>query len=265
MINRILAMGVLARTTVAEAIRDRILYGLLLFGIGLILLSAVLSNLTVGFRLRIVTDISLSAIMAAGTIMAVLLGVGSIAKEIEKKTAYPLLAKPISRGEYIIGKYLGVLSTTYINVLLMMAAATFMIAQYREESGHHAYAWNAFIITLLFLLIRLAVVASVAVFFSTFGSSTFALISSVGFTVAGYFTSELRFFLEKSESELLRAIGKGLYYTMPDFAMLDPLPLLIHNHPIFTPSTLFAAVYALAYALCLLTLSAFLFSRRDLG
>jgi ABC-type transport system involved in multi-copper enzyme maturation permease subunit len=114
----------LARTSVAEALRDRVLYALLLFAVGLILMSAVLSNLTLGYRDRIVTDLCLSAVTFAGMAMAVLLGVGSVAREIERRTVQPLLAKPITRTSFVIGKFAGVSATVALNVGLMMIAAT---------------------------------------------------------------------------------------------------------------------------------------------
>ncbi|MBI5548198.1 MAG: ABC transporter permease subunit [Deltaproteobacteria bacterium] len=254
----------LARATLSEALRDRILYGLVLFAIGLILLSAVLSNLTVGYRVRIVTDLSLSAMTFAGMILAVLLGVGSVAREVERRTAYSILAKPVGRAEYVVGKYLGVLLTSYLNLLLMTVAATAMILLYRSEGGF-MYSWGAYATTLGLMLLRVAVVAAVAVMFSTFTSSTVSFIASLGFSVAGYFTSEVRFFLGKSESEATRLLGDVLYWFLPDFAALDTLPQLLYSHPILTGPVVAAIVYALCYIALLLVLATAIFRRRDLA
>jgi ABC-type transport system involved in multi-copper enzyme maturation permease subunit len=261
---RLRAILALARSTLSEALRDRILYGLLLFFIGLILLSAVLSNLTLGFRVRIVTDLALSAITFAGMILAVLLGVGSIARETERRTAYPILAKPVSRSTFVLGKYLGVLVTAWLNLLLMMIAATWMISLYRWEGGF-LFSWSDYVVTLVLLLLRVAVVAAAAVMFSTFTSSTVAFIASLGFAVAGYFTSELRFFLAKSESGLSRLVGDALYWTLPDFSLLDTLPRLLYSHELLTRQTLAATAYGVAYAAGLLLLAMLIFRRRDLA
>ena len=262
--QRLRSIMALARTTLSEAIRDRILYGLVLFAIALILLSAVLSNLTIGYRVRIVTDLSLSAISFAGMILAVLLGVGSVAREVERRTAYPVLAKPTGRAEYVLGKYLGVVITSWLNLVLMMVAATAMIMLYRFEGGF-LFAWGDYALTLLLVLLRVAVVAAAAVMFSTFTSSTVAFIASLGISVAGYFTSEVKYFLSQSESEPTRWLGDALYYVLPDFALLDPLPRLLYSHPILTSQTAFGILYALCYIACLLVIATAIFRKRDLA
>lgn len=257
------AIVAFAGNTLRESLRDRILYGVLAFGVGLILLSAVLSNLTLGWQVRIVTDFSLSAITLAGSIMAILLGVSSVARELERKTAYPLLAKPISRASYVVGKYVGVLATVYLNVVLMMGAATVMIAAYSHE-GLFQYPALPYLATLGLCLLRLAVIAAFAVLFSTFTSSTVAFIASLGMALSGYFSSELRFFLERSESAATQIIGKAIYWTVPDFAAIDTLPRLIHGHPIGFAQVGFSAAYAACYAAGLIVVAALIFSRRDL-
>lgn len=254
----------IARNTVAEAVRSRILYLLLAFAIGLILLSAVLSDLTLGWQVRIVTDVSLSAITIAGSLLALLLGVGSVAGEVERRTAYPILGKPVTRGEFVVGKWVGVLGTTYLNVLLMMLAATAMIARYSHE-GFFQYTAGAYLATLALTLLRLAVIAGMAVAFSTFTSSTVAMIASVGLTVAGYFTGELRFFLTRSDDPVLRPLGQALYYAVPDFAALDTLPRLLHGHEILAPQVGWAALYAVTYAVAVLVIACRIFARRDLA
>jgi ABC-type transport system involved in multi-copper enzyme maturation permease subunit len=262
--NRLRSILALARSTLSEALRDRILYGILLFAVGLILFSVVLSNLTLGYRVRIITDLAMSSISFAGMILAVLLGVGSVAREVERRTAYPVLAKPVSRTTFVLGKYLGVLATAYLNLALMAVAATAVVQLYRWEGGF-LFSWGDYALTLLLVLLRVAVVAAAAVMFSTFASSTVAFIASLGFSVAGYFTSEVRFFLGRSESGLTRILGEGLYWTLPDFSLLDALPKLLYSHPIATRGLLAAVAYGVAYAIGLLLVATAAFRRRDLA
>lgn len=246
--------------------RSRILYALLLFALGLILLSAVLSNITLGWQSRIVTDVSLSAVSMAGTVMAVLLGVSSVAREVERRTYYAILAKPVSRNAYVLGKWLGVVATVYLNVALMMVAATAVIAAY-TDTGKQGFQYAAvpYLLTLGLTLVRLALVSAIAVAFSTFTSSTVATISSVGLVIAGYFTGELHFFLLRSESDLTRAVGRAIYYAVPDLAALDTLPLLVQGRS-FGPADVGASlVYGLCYSAFLLVGSCWIFSRRDLN
>ena len=261
MIAPILAI---ARVSVRESLRDRILYGVLAFGIGLILLSAVLSNVTLGWPVRIVTDLSLSAISLGGSVMAILLGVRAVAVELEKRVAYPVLARPIARGWYVLGKYLGVVATVYLNVGLMIVAATGMIASYSHE-GVFQYAAGAYLATLGLLLLKLALIAAIAVLFSCFTSSTVAFIASTGVTIAGHLTGELRFFLGKSEQEATRVLGDLLYWTLPDLTTMEGLPRLIHGQEILNGQALAAAIYGACYVAALLVAASMIFSKRDLS
>ena len=252
----------LARTTLLEAIRDRILYGVLLFAIGLILLSTVLSDLTQGQPIRIVTNVSLSAVSIGGTLMAVLLGSTAVAREIERRTAYPILAKPVSRAAYLLGKYAGVVGTVWLNVLLMVVAATCMIAQFSRDG----FAWPVgdYLLTIGLTLLRLALAAGITLAFSAVASTTVSLVAGGGLVLAGQLTADVKAMLAASESEASRRLGEILYYVVPDFQVLDALPRLLHGHPVATPSVGFAALYALLYLATVICLATVAFARRDL-
>ncbi|HWV39387.1 MAG TPA: ABC transporter permease subunit [Vulgatibacter sp.] len=254
----------IARVTIQESLRDRILYGVLAFGVALILLSAVLSNVTLGWPVRIVTDLSISAISLGGAVMAILLGVRAVAVELEKRVAFPVLARPISRGWFVLGKYLGVVGTVYLNVGLMIAAATGMIAAYSHE-GAFQYDVGAYAATLGLLLLKLALVAAIAVLFSSFTSSTVSFIAATGVTIAGHLTGELRFFLGRSEQAATRFLGDALYWLLPDMATMEGLSRLIHGLPILNAQATAAAVYGACYAVGLLVAAAMIFEKRDLS
>lgn len=257
------SLRALAGATLAEAIRDRILYGLLVFALGLILLSAVLSTLTMGFPVRIVTNLCFTAISVFGALMATLLGVASVAREVERRTAYPVLAKPVSRGGYVLGKYLGVLATVYVNVLVMMVATTLMIVQYQHESPFQ-YPPLEYAAALGLQLVRLAVIAALAVAFSTFTSSTVALIATLGLTVAGHLTAELRVMLGTSDAPVVRALADGLYFVVPDFSTMEALPNLLYAQPVLGSGVGLAAGYGVLYAAAVLAFAVATFARRDL-
>lgn len=257
-------VAAIAAVSLRESLRDRILYGVLAFGIGLIVLSAVLSNVTLGWPVRIVTDFSLSAISIGGTAMALLLGVRTIAGDLEKRVAYPVLARPIARGWYVLGKFLGVVGTVYLNVVLMIGAATAMIAVY-SHSGTFEYPPAEYLATLGLLLLKLALIAAIAVFFSSFTSSTVAFIASTGTTLAGHLTGELRFFLAKSESAITRFVGDLLYWTLPDMVTMEGLSRLIHGREILDGQAAAAAFYAVCYIGALVLATSMVFEKRDLS
>lgn len=254
----------IGRTTLAEAIRDRVLYGLLLFAAGMLLLSAVLSNVTLGWSVRIVTNFAFTGLTTIGAIMAILFGVRSIAQDVERRTCYPLLAKPLGRTHYLLGKYLGVLLTVYLNIGLMALAATALIAVFSHVEPFQ-YELLPYLGTIGLTFARLAVLAAVAVGFSALASPTVALIASAGIGIASYFTGDVRYFLSQSEVASTRILGEALYYTLPDFAIMDALPRLLHGHPVLTAQTGFAVLYALCYVGTVLAISSLLFAIRDLA
>lgn len=257
------AIVALAHTTIREAVRSRILYVLALFALGLILFSSVLSDLTLGYQIRIVTDVSLSAVSMTGTVIAILLGVGSVAREIEKRTYYPVLAKPVSRSAFVLGKWAGVVATTWLIAAIMFAFATVMIAYYTHE-GRFQYGLEPYATTILLTMIRLAVIAAIAVSASTFAGTTVATMATVVVVIAGYFSFEARWFLQRSESPVSKAIGEAVYYALPDLAALDALPRLVHVDPLGLSDLLGPGAYAIGWATVLLSVACAFFSRRDL-
>jgi ABC-type transport system involved in multi-copper enzyme maturation permease subunit len=116
MLRRVLAI---ARNTYRETVRDKILYNLILFALIMILSSIMLGQLTLGNEDKIILDLGLSAISVFGMLIAIFIGIGLVYKELEKRTVYALLAKPIHRYELILGKYLGPLLTLLVNVAVM--------------------------------------------------------------------------------------------------------------------------------------------------
>jgi len=130
---RVLAI---ARNTFRENIRDKILYNLILFALLMILSSFVLGQLTLGYEDKVIVDLGLSAISVFGTLIAIFIGIGLVYKELERRTVYSLLAKPVHRWEFILGKYLGLLFTLLINVLVMTAGLGLTLAKaYVEAHG----------------------------------------------------------------------------------------------------------------------------------
>lgn len=260
----IAAIVAISSTTFREAIRQRLTYSLLTFAAGLILFSIVAGNLTVGYRLRLVTDISLGAVSLIGIAIAVLLGVGSIAREIERRTIYPIAAKPIRRSDYVIGKYFGVLALAAGSVLVMAVASALATVPYRSEGGVQ-YPWTSYVLTVGFILVKVVNVTSIAVFFSSLSSQTVAFIATTGMTVAGHLSGSLRHFLGQSDSQLTRLVGELLYRVLPDLGLLTTSSRLVYDLPVLTPAAGWAAAYAVCYALIALLLARILLERRDLS
>src|SRR5215216_1827898 len=162
----LLQLWTIARNTFRENLRDKILYNLLFFAVFLIGISIVLADLSIMEHHRIVTDIGLASINVVGVIIAIFVGIGLVSKEIERRTAFVILAKPISRARFIVGKYLGLVLTLGINVgiMLLVFLATLLI--------YHAPVHVGLFQALLLIFIELALITAVALFFSTFTSAS---------------------------------------------------------------------------------------------
>lgn len=259
-----MSIASIARTTILEALREKILYGLVVFGIGMVLLSVGISSLALGHRIRVVTDLSLTAILTSGILLAVILGANAVARDIERRVILPILAKPLNRTSYILGRFLGVLAVVAMNYGVMVAFATCVIALNSPDSGF-PYGWSTFVATIALIFLRIVVVAALAVTLSCLSSPTIAQVSSIAFAVAGHFTSELKFFLSKEQGPLGQTFAEVVYRTVPDLGALDSLYELIHGRAVATSHLGLCAAYALLYAAAALLLGCWTFARRELS
>src|SRR5438045_1071746 len=111
-----------------ESVRDKVLYNLVFFAVMLIAVSYLLGELTAGQDVKIIKDLGLAAMSVFGLFIAVFIGIGLVSKEVERRSIYSLLAKPISRQQFILGKYLGLVLTLLVNISAMTAALFAVLA-----------------------------------------------------------------------------------------------------------------------------------------
>src|SRR5262245_58648018 len=160
-IQRTLAI---ARNAFREAVRDRVLYNLVLFVMLLIAGAIFLGELSAGQDAKIIVDLGLSAMLLFGVFIAIFVGVGLVYKEIERRTLYAILAKPIGRGQFLLGKYLGLCLTLLVNVLVMGLGVTLALIYVRRGwDSLAARIWPA----ILLIYVELMIVTGVALLFST--------------------------------------------------------------------------------------------------
>ncbi len=248
---------VVAGNTFRETIRDKILYNLVFFAVLLIGTSVLLGTLTIGEQARIVNDLGLAAINLVAIIIAVFVGIGLVTKEIERRTIYTILARPITRVQFILGKYLGLGLIVVVNVAIMFAmfVATVLI------SGHvlHASLFQA----VAFILIEALLVMAIAMFFSTFSSATLSATMTLGLYVIGHLTADLKGMAEKSKSEINEAVLTALYYLCPNLEALNVKGQAAAGVPVSLDYQLVATTYGLLYAALLLAGACVIFQRRD--
>jgi len=260
-----------ARATFRESVRDRALYGLVAFAVLLIAASLLVAQVTAGQDLKIVKDLGLAAMSLIGLFIAVFIGVGLVWKEIDRRTIYSLIAKPVRRSELLVGKYAGLVLTLLANLALMAATVYLVLAwlSWAQPAGVQR-AWEApaldprLLVAMLLIFVELAVVVAIALFFSTFASP----FSAAGFTlalfVAGQFSAELRHLRAVLDSPAAATLATALYYVLPDFTMFDVKAAVVHGHSVGAEYMALAATYGALYVGGLLLLSVVLFSKRDL-
>lgn len=246
----------IAGVTFREAVRRKLHVNLLLFALLLIVASLVASSLTVGDMRRIAVDLGLSAMEVMGTLTAVFLGGSLVAGDIERRGIYPVLAKPVSRVEYLLGRYLGLAATLWLSLLAMAATLSVLLV---IEAGSYAPVDGTLVAAFLMLGVQFLVVAAVAVFFSAVTSPTLAAIFALSVALAGHMSNDLRT-LWRGEGA---SVGRALWYLIPNLSALSINDSVIYRSPA-PPSAWWACLYALFYGGAALALAAACLERRDL-
>jgi ABC-type transport system involved in multi-copper enzyme maturation permease subunit len=253
--------GVVAINTFREAVRDRVLYNLVLFALLMIGAAIIMGQISIGIERLVIVNLGLSAISIFGLVMAIFIGVGLVYKEIEKRTLYSLLAKPIRRWEFLVGKYAGLVLTLAINTAFMtlgLAAALFAVGRPFVRSD------GSILIAIYFILLSLALVTAIALFFSCFSSPMLSTLFTLGIYVTGIFAADIRGFGALTNNSALKGATAVLYYVVPNFHNFNLIAEAAHGDAI--PFTLVwqNTLYALMYIILLLVASAAVFSRRNL-
>ncbi|MEE9217921.1 MAG: ABC transporter permease subunit [Acidobacteriota bacterium] len=246
----------IAANTFREAIRDRVLYLLLGFALLMIGSSIFLSLLTVGSREKIIIDLGLSAISLFGVLSAIFLGVGLVFKEIDKRTIYTIVTKPVGRAQFILGKYLGLVLTLSVN-LVVMTLGFYALLLY--EGAAHARLLPAIGLTLLELL----VVTALALLFSSFSTPILSALFTLGAYLAGQLSWSLRLLQDRLDPGIGRAVCEFFYWVLPNLWRFNIRAEVTHAVPVPLAEVGLTAVYGLAYAALLVFIACLSFERRD--
>ncbi len=253
-----------------ESVRDRVFYNLVFFAVLLVAASILIGQLTAGQDVKIIKDLGLAATSLFGLFIAIFVGINMVSKEVERRSVYPLFAKPIRRSEFIVGKYAGLLLTLLVNMIVMTVAIyTVLYFLSRGVPAPIQSAWDApaldpaLLKAIALIYVDLALVTAIAVFFSTYSSPMLSAIFTLGIYLAGQFNTDLRRFDQIVSSPAAAAIGKACYYVLPDFSRFDVKLAVVHGIPVQGTYVLSALAYAAAYVAAMLFGATVIFSRRD--
>ncbi|HET9597334.1 MAG TPA: hypothetical protein VFP65_17220 [Anaeromyxobacteraceae bacterium] len=245
----------IAVVTVRETLRRKVQVNLLVFGTLLVLASYFLSQLTLGEQHRMIADLGLSSMQLIGTLLAVFLGAALVAGDVERRVVYPVVAKPVTRSQYLLGRYAGLSCALLLNLAVMAVALAAVLA---VEAGSAKPLDRALLAALGLMGVQVLVVAAVAVLFSSISSSTLAAIFTLSVAAAGQLTNEVRNLWRGDGAWLARA----LWYALPNLGALNGNEAVIYHRP--PPASLWLPVaYAAFYAAATLAIACLAFERRD--
>ncbi len=247
----------IAINTFKEVIRDKIFYSLVFFAILLLGASVLLSTLTVGEQSKIIEDLSLSGIEIFGVIIAIFVGIGLVNKELEKKTIYTIISKPIKRWQFLLGKYLGLALTLLSYVAVMTVCYMLVLLAYTNT-----LPWQTLIAVLL-IYVELLVVTASAILFSTFSTPTLSASYALAIYVIGNMTGDLRGLAAKAGSAGASALLNFFYYFLPNLQDFNVKSETVHNIPVTAGFVLSAITYGLMYVMAILAVSVLVFQRRN--
>jgi Cu-processing system permease protein len=260
----------IATNVFKESVRDKVLYSLVLFAVLLIAASLLLSQLTAGQEVKIIKDLGLAAISVIGLFIAVFIGIGLVSKEVERRSIYSLLSKPLTRPQLILGKFFGLTLTLAVNVAIMTAALYVVLAIYTLRTPAEMQAvWDAPAIdpalmkATFLIFMELTIVTAMALLFSTYSSQIWSTIFTFGLVIAGQFSADLKNFEHVLAAAPLVWITRGLYYLLPNLATFDVKMQVVHGQPVTFSYLMVSTMYAGVYIGALLMGAMMVFARRD--
>jgi ABC-type transport system involved in multi-copper enzyme maturation permease subunit len=253
-------LATIALNTFREAVRDRVLYNLIFFVLLLVASAPLFSEISIGMERLILVNVALSSISLFGVIIAIFIGIGLVSKEIEKKTLYTILSRPVRRWEFIVGKYLGLMVTLLVNALLMTAG--FYLALLITAHGLKK-ADALLLVAVYFTVLQFLMVTAITLLFSTFSTPIFSAIFAFALFVIGTFAEDLRSFAAMSHGAT-KAIVTAVGYIVPNFASLNVIAQVVHDQPISGRLILMNTLYALLYSAAVTAGAVVIFERRNL-
>ncbi len=250
--------GEVARHTVLEAVRDKVFVVSILFAATLLGAALALSPLASGEREKLVQDLGLGAIAAIGLLLAIFVGTSIVYREMERRTIYTLLARPVGRSEYLVGKYIGMVATIAFNVAIMFvlyaAVVHFDLGTFHVELAEAAYLIG----------VELAVITAFSLFFSVVASPFLGAFFTLILFVAGHLTADVIRFSEMLPPGVGRAVFRGAAYVLPNLELFNIKGMAVYNKPVTWQYIAGATGYAALYIVALVLLSVVIFRRKDL-
>ena len=252
-------IGTIAWNAFREAVRDRVLYNLVLFVLALTIVAIFIGELSAAQEAKIIIDLGLSAMLVFGAFISIFVGVGLVYKEIERRTVYAIFAKPVGRGEFLVGKYLGLCLTLLVNVVVMGAGVAIALLYVGGGSKGALGIWPA----VLLIYVELMILTAVALLFSSFSSPALSALLTFFVFIIGHFSADLKTFAASMGTAGARWFFSALFYLLPNLANYSYITPAAHGQMPSSAMILAALVYAVLYITVLLAAATLIFNRRN--
>ena len=250
----------IASNTFREAVRDRVLYNLIAFAVLLSGAAILVGQISIDIEKLVVVNLGLTAVSLFGVVIAIFIGIGLVSKEIEKRTLYTVLSRPVRRWEFIVGKFFGLAGTLVVNTFFM-AIGVFGALLYVAQHYHKPDAW--ILVALYFIILQFLIICSLALLFSSFSSPLLSAVFAFSLFVIGSFAEDLRGFAAMAHG-VSRWLATGAAYLVPNFSALNVISSVAHDQPVAGHLIFYNTAYALTYAAMALCGAVLIFEHRDL-
>src|SRR5215831_5122108 len=250
----------IASHTFREAVRDRVLYNLVVFAAIMCAAAVLIGEVSIAVEKLMVINLGLASISLLGVIIAVLAGIGLVSKEIEKRTLYTLLSRPVRRWEFILGKYLGLVGTLAVNTVLMGIGLFAAIAY--VSRGLHPVDWWV-LAALYFIILQVLIVCSLSILFSTFSSTLLSSLFSFALFLVGSLHRDLTAIAQAAHG-LQSWLVMAATYVVPNISTLNIATSVAHGQPVARALIVYNTLYSIGYVATAVSAAVLIFERRDL-
>lgn len=250
----------IATNTFREAVRDRVLYNLIGFAVLMSAAAVLVGQISIQIERLVVINLGLTAVTLFGLVIAIFIGIGLVSKEIDKRTLYTVLSRPVRRWEFIAGKFFGLAGTLVVNTFFM-AIGVFAALAY---VAHHFQASDiSILVALYFIVLQFVLITALALFFSSFSTPIFSAVFAFCLFLIGSFAGDLRNFASMAHG-ITRWLTIGAAYLLPNFSDLNVIGQVAHGEAIGARLIVLNTLYVLMYASVVLSASVLIFERRNL-
>lgn len=247
----------IALNTFKEAVRNKVFYLLVVLGVTTALSSQIISMLTIGDKVKVLKDVGLASIDFFCVLIAVFTGINLVYKEIDKKTLYNIISKPISRSSFILGKFLGLALT--LLVALVSMAAIFFVFLWLSSGG-----FDPGILLYFFLLyLQLLIITSISLVFSSFSTPILSSIFTISLYLIGQVTWTFNEFKDKLVKPLEKITAYIFYYILPNLEKFNIKNAVVMKAELDGYLILTAIFYGLGYTAALLLLAVIIFNKKE--